>query len=793
VKELLAIRPFEGLNLSTEPYYVQGGVGVEASNCDISYRYGAMSAAQGRNVFLHVPAVPGYTTTAVAQYNAFNGFIGPQRYYLATTAGPGGLTQEMLFSADFFQEPSRNSPFTQAVQFGASLWMDSGKVMLFQSGTAVIDDWQIQVPYQYSYNITGTYGAGTATVDGGGFTVAAVGSPNAITVTAGYNPSAFAIGNHITIKVGTGVFNGVLTANAPTTLTATTLASTTPAAIGVSVPNGTEIDLGAPPGTYTYAITLRRAQSPWPTQGANPTLYFPDLESLQESSPVFSTTVTVPQGQQPGFTVPASLGLANLISGVTIGGQQYYGCLYRSSLLNPTYTFVDYLTNLVQTTDHNGDASIIDTYSDEQINNNAYLTIHHDPPPIVGQTYPGAIANNSSALALSQQQQQVAFTYTNPCFLEKHKGRLWVFTLYPAHPIGPAPILPVDEVALQPQVWCSDYGTPWSFNDDSAQNQVLLVGPEDTPGNVDINSTISTTPPWSPNVLEDTPMGIASTGSYLVLFKSQRAYIVLGDSPSEFIVQQGFDIGCLATKSITKAEGGIFWLAPQGVHFFNGGSPEYISEDVRGFLDTIVDQSGAIGSYRERTFYLTFPTNNITLCYYIPTKKWYTRPYGCVQSISDPYNTQNSLLFLNGNDLQSVGRNPATDLGNPIVAIWQSGITDSGAPGQLKTYRYIQVVAGVQPGTITLTLTLDATAQITNTYSVTFDLSKGNGAHVASIPQGMLGYEAQVTITATTNPSATSPILIRSVVVTGDVSDSLTAPQTTDILSASLNGKATYP
>jgi hypothetical protein len=150
---------------------------------------------------------------------------------------------------------------------------------------------------------------------------------------------------------------------------------------------------------------------------------------------------------------------------------------------------------------------------------------------------------------------------------------------------------------------------------------------------------------------------------------------------------------------------------------------------------------------------------------------------------------------VNGNELQNVATLGSNDLGNPIVATWQTGVTDSEAPGQLKTYRYIQVVAPVQPGTAKLTLTLDANAAITNTFEATFDLSKGNGAHVTGIPQAMQGYEAQVTVTTTTDPNADpgGPVLIRSVVVLGDTNAAITDPPTTDKLSAFLNGTMVYP
>lgn len=538
--------------------------------------------------------------------------------------------------------------------------------------------------------------------------------------------------------------------------------------------------------TYTYAITMRRALS-WQVSG---TTFTPDPDTYQESSPVFTTSVTTAAGQQPAISYLSATLLP--VQGTTSGQQQYFGALYRASTLNPTYQFVDYLVNLTSGTGNDGNPCFIDTNAYASIQNNATLTIHHDPPPIVGQTFPGAIANNSSPASLVQSQQQAAFSYTNPAFLAKHKNRMWAFTLYPTSPIGNGPQSPPQRLSLQPQLWMSDEGVPWSFNDDPANDQVQLVGPEDTPGNNAIDAAIATNPPWTPGALEDTPMGLASTGSYLVALKSQSTWIGIGDTPSETILRKAFNIGCISSTSITEAEGGVFWLAPSGVYFFDGGAPQYIGEDVRGIIDKLAwsDLQGAEGSYRDRTFYLSF--DSVTLCYYLPAQKWYTRPYGGDLAVWSPAN-QNELIFISGTQLQLMDVNPAMDLSSPIVSTWVGQLSDSGTPGQIKSYNYLIVRAPQQLGTVAVTLTIDANFSQTNAIVCTFDLSKGDGAHVARLPNEASGYTAQLKIITTTNPAAANPMVINSVVVVGDVKHDLQPKQTQDLQTMTLNGVLRYP
>jgi hypothetical protein len=238
----------------------------------------------------------------------------------------------------------------------------------------------------------------------------------------------------------------------------------------------------------------------------------------------------------------------------------------------------------------------------------------------------------------------------------------------------------------------------------------------------------------------------------------------------------------------------VFWLAQQGVYFFNGGAPSYIGEDVRGLIETFTwaDRQNAVGSYSDRTFYLSFPSTNITLCYYTPTQKWYTRPYGCTLAVSNPFN-QNQLLFVNGAQLQQVNASYTQDLGASIVSTWTSGVSDSDLPGQIKDYRFIQLIAPIQPGKATVTLTIDGAAQVTNTFSVTWDLSQGNGAHVYSLPPSASGYTAQLSIQTTTGTGAFAPVTIRDVVVSGGAKHDLVATNTPDLLSVVQNGTQIYP
>jgi hypothetical protein len=92
-----------------------------------------------------------------------------------------------------------------------------------------------------------------------------------------------------------------------------------------------------------------------------------------------------------------------------------------------------------------------------------------------------------------------------------------------------------------------------------------------------------------------------------------------------------------------------------------------------------------------------------------------------------------------------------------------------------------------------VTLTVDSGATGAQVYSATFALSGGNNAHVARLPMQMSGYTAQLTISTTTDSDATQPLMLDSVVVTGDIKHGLVPTQTTEIVNQTLNGQTLFP
>jgi hypothetical protein len=72
--------------------------------------------------------------------------------------------------------------------------------------------------------------------------------------------------------------------------------------------------------------------------------------------------------------------------------------------------------------------------------------------------------------------------------------------------------------------------------------------------------------------------GIVSYKGAVLAFKRDRVFKVFGTIPSDFQLIEISRLGCLDSKSICEVNDILFWLSPQGVVAYTGGSPEVISE-----------------------------------------------------------------------------------------------------------------------------------------------------------------------------------------------------------------------
>jgi hypothetical protein len=330
-----------------------------------------------------------------------------------------------------------------------------------------------------------------------------------------------------------------------------------------------------------------------------------------------------------------------------------------------------------------GTNTYTDSTSDTALSGNLVETLRRDPPPI----------------------------FTAICV---HQERVWGFGT-------------TTDPSL---VYFSNYNEPWAFD------------------------TVQGFYPVNENNFNDIAVGLCSIGSQLILFKSKTTYQVTGNTSADFQVNKLFDIGCRSLRSITKSYGVCWWLSKQGIYQFDGNSPTNLSDggyqqsNIKSVLDALTDNdfSNCTSFVYDRMVHFSLPTLNITYFWDLRSQGWYQLGWALDQVY---FNLEADTPVI-GTDLEASGQidlwfSGPGDFGNPILAYILSRITDSGTMESTKDYRYIEIQAPVQVGTVTISTMVDpGTLQFTDVSA--FDLSSGFVRQQGSLPRGALGAEVQIKV-----------------------------------------------
>jgi hypothetical protein len=331
----------------------------------------------------------------------------------------------------------------------------------------------------------------------------------------------------------------------------------------------------------------------------------------------------------------------------------------------------------------NGTTTYTDTASDASLNANIYETLRRDPPPV----------------------------FLSIC---TYMERVWGFG-----------------TTTDPSVvYFSNYNEPWAFD------------------------TVQGFYPVDENNFNDVAIGCCSIGSQLILFKSRSTYQVTGSTSADFQVNKLFDIGCRSRRSICTAYGVCWWISKQGIYQFDGHTPTNLSDggyqqsNIKSVIDALtdIDFEDVTSFVYDRMVHFSLPTFNQTYFWDLRSQGWYNLGW----ALDQVYFDLESDTPVIGTDLETAGQidlwfSGGGDLGNPIFSYILSRVTDSSSMEDTKDYRYIQVQAPVQTGTITISTIVDpGSLQFTDVSS--FDLSTGYVRQQGSLPRGTLGAELQIKV-----------------------------------------------
>lgn len=452
---------------------------------------------------------------------------------------------------------------------------------------------------------------------------------------------------------------------------------------------------------------------------------------------------------KPGDVPNTAVQINTTGGGVNADGNSYKVRIYRQSTNQPNWFAVALTPN----------AAYIDSKSDQSISGNIQLlssTINTPPPVGNNQLWP----------------------------IAEYLNRMWIFTIVTNAGTNNVP---------QTQLWYSNVGQGWSFDPIA---QVLPVGNENTSpegGNTFTN----------PPVYGAEPVALSRFGSLLIAFRNGDSWFVTGQDENTFQVIPLFDtLGCGAQYGPVSGRGILAWPANNLEYWtFDGANLSYISDDLyeltQGINPTAWSQQ--VGFYWNEYFCWSFPNLQFTLRWHSATGQWDKVPYATIAvatakvqganalnaSLSPPYNqavaVRASQTTTSSNILDSWFADPVMDLGLPITGTIIGPASDTMAPANTKTLRWIVLHGPVQaPGT-TATVTLhrdfdsipiqpSQTAPPSPTVFPSFDLSQPP-PWIIQIPSDSSQCTTfSIDVALTTAPGATAPAQLWKAEVYGQIS-----------------------
>jgi hypothetical protein len=485
------------------------------------------------------------------------------------------------------------------------------------------------------------------------------------------------------------------------------------------------------PGIYSYAFVQKIALENVDTTAFQYTTANGDVATGQrnDGSSIFPYAVENQKGN-------ANAILSGIFAGYTSDGYPFTTQVFRYSTNSPTFNF---LVELVENTQY------IDDASDASIGGNQQIIPNQDPPP-TGGSYP-----------------------PNP--IEAHQDRLWTMAIVNNKNTNNLP---------QTQCLYARPGEPWSFD---IINQALLIEDEET-------TLLAGIPGITGVPFGDFPVALCALGSALMTWRRSTTSLIYGQDESTYQALKIFaDLGCVAPLSVIKYNGLVWWLSAQGFYSFDGSSVQWISKAVYNLLQDLGPAAWqtAIGSAKDLTLLWSFPNNDVTLRYYIPTQAWDTLPYttpSAAYGYSLPSDLSATPLSMNqiaairpGEPLVDFWQSGDTDVAGPIVGTFLSQEIDLDHPEWEKSYRFVMIEAPVQSG-VTVDITLWINEKIVKTWTG-YDLSVGLPTKILPVPADVNnGYTAQLQLVLHNAPNATGPAIIYRAKVGGILKRAWTFRQT---------------
>lgn len=794
LQELIKLGPFIGLDETTAELYTAPGHALVASNINTQMVKGALCAERGRTEIFDAAAFS-FAGDHIVFINIVYPCVGAQNKPGVLFQGLNSvgvlLTGYYDYTTGTFTNITNARQFTQAQQFKQVVYTNGGQRFLVGTDNTKFYSWQypangisqnVVVHWTYAIATTGFSGA----IQTGDVLTTSINTGSGvqnISYTVKDTDKDFAI---LSLSVATAVntyyFSGGGAAD-PNKVTASPFVnfdtaadpgSASPiAAQGVFFSSNARGNIG---NTFTITVSMSAgAKEGYQTTGPTALGFFyganVNVGNILGGTYfyIFTQTTTLPDGtvsETSAFPAHYAAPLEVLIGAATYGSNS--AVTFTDSHGPPTYHWTGtnadgttYTTNIYRASTNQAVfqytlignqatnfSDFVDTQSDAQIAGNAVLTVHRDEPPFV---------TGSSFVS-------------NLGFLCVHRNRLWALVVQDNN---------LTNNQAQVQLWYSNFDRAWEFND---VDQVMLL-------QSDVVVTPAAGGPNYSDTYGNMPRGLVEVGTTLIAFMHRMTWVVWGDDPpggtNPFIQKPIFTYGACSQTGIQSVLGGAFFLSESGdLYFYDGSAPQYNSEDIRGAIKVTSlnpglnadDIATACLSYTNRVLYVSFPAKQITYGFDTISNAWVSKlPYAPAGSFG-VYSTPSNRSSFGGPGLNEViavryglptvvdwmFSDPNSDVGSFMEFSWTTPHTDSGKPDYQKWYSKVRMIAPKQPGTATVSLTVDNGETPQQTFSCTFDLNQPqilNTQVLQGHVEKAIGYIAQVTLTVQGVAGQPSPVI----------------------------------
>lgn len=189
-------------------------------------------------------------------------------------------------------------------------------------------------------------------------------------------------------------------------------------------------------------------------------------------------------------------------------------------------------------------------------------------------------------------------------------------------------------------------------------------------------------------------IGLKVVFNDVLVFKTKTIFRVFGTNPSNYTKDQIFATdGAIADKSIASAGNRCYFIAKEGMFVFDGTNVMKISDKINDTWETLNKSllNKATGYCYKNKYIAAVPegnstTNNLIIEYDMINDSIMLKRGRVVNSFAD---FDNKLLYTNESDDIQIYNEGNTFDNLPIIAFWETGISNQGKPDAVKTAQYL--------------------------------------------------------------------------------------------------------